>query len=158
MCASTSRFAIHETPWHRYPMSPQFFRRISALMWRWNMVAIPMFMVKRGQCLTHQCKRQCLVLHQTTHVVDAIITNPLDKQQQLVIQQDESARRRTQLAATLESRRGYVFTPPSVEERICQTSGRTLATWVISADPTSPGEVATRQAPREKYLQPNLTT
>ena len=38
-----------------------------------------------------------LAQHQTTHLGDAITTNLIDEQQQLVIQQDESARRRTQL-------------------------------------------------------------
>ena len=48
-------------------------------------------------------------------VGDAIITNPLDEQQQLTIQREESAQRRMQLAATLEGRRGYLFTPLGVE-------------------------------------------
>ncbi|CAI5733685.1 unnamed protein product [Peronospora destructor] len=96
--------------------------------------------------------------HQTLIVGDAIITNPLDEQQQLAIQREESAQRRMQLAATLEGRRGYLFTPLNVEERIRQTTGRSLATWAIGAEPTSSDEVASRQALRERYLQPHLTT
>ena len=81
-----------------------------------------------------------LAQHQTPHVGDAIITTPLDEQQRLVIQQEERAWRRTQLAATLEGRRGYVFTPPSVEERIRQTVARSMAMWVSGAETTVPGE------------------
>ena len=51
-----------------------------------------------------------------------------------------------------------MFTPPSVEELIRQTAGRSLVTWVIGAELSSPGEVASRQALREKYLQPHWTT
>ena len=63
-----------------------------------------------------------------------------------------------QLAATLEGRRGYCFTPLGVEERIRQTTGCYLDTWASGADPTSPYEVASRQVLRERYLQPYLTT
>ena len=42
-----------------------------------------------------------LAQHQTLNVGNTIITNPLDEQQQLIIYQEESARRRTQLAAAL---------------------------------------------------------
>ena len=52
-----------------------------------------------------------LPLHQTPLVGDAIITNPIDEQQQLELHHEESAQRRMQLAATLEGRRGYLFTP-----------------------------------------------
>ena len=99
-----------------------------------------------------------LAPHQSFDADGNIITNPLDEQQQLVIQRDESARRRRQLAATLEGHRGYVFTPPSVEERIRQTTGRSLATWAIGAEPTTPDEVASRQVLREKYLEPHVMT
>ena len=61
-----------------------------------------------------------LAPHQTPIVGDAIITNPLDEQQQLALQHEESAQRRRQLAATLEGRHGYLFTPLGLEERIRQ--------------------------------------
>ena len=96
--------------------------------------------------------------HHATDAGEHIITNPLDEQQELVIQQEESAQRRMQLAADLEGRRGYQFTPLDVEERIRQTTGRSLATWAIGAEPTSSDEVASRQALRERYLQPHVTT
>ena len=47
-----------------------------------------------------------------------------------------------QLTATLECRRGYLFTPLGVKERIRQTTGRSLAAWAIGAEPTSLDEVA----------------
>ena len=49
-----------------------------------------------------------------------------------------------QLAATIEGRRGYLFAPLGVEKLIGQTTGRSLATWAIGAEPTSSDEVASR--------------
>ena len=57
---------------------------------------------------------------------DAIITNPLDEQQELAVQREESAGRHAQMVTTLRNQRDYVFTPPSVEERLRQTTGRSL--------------------------------
>ena len=79
--------------------------------------------------------------HQTPIVGDAIITNPPDEQQQLAIQQEESAQRRMQLAATFDGRRGYLFTLLGVEERIRQITGHSLATWAIGAGISSSDEV-----------------
>ena len=62
---------------------------------------------------------------------DAIITNPLDEQQELAVQREESARRHSQMVTTLRNQRDYVFTPPSVEERLRQTTGQSLATWTL---------------------------
>uniref|UniRef100_A0AAV1UY12 Uncharacterized protein n=1 Tax=Peronospora matthiolae TaxID=2874970 RepID=A0AAV1UY12_9STRA len=66
---------------------------------------------------------------------ETIITNPLDMQQQLLVQREEKAQRHVQMATTLERQRDYVFTPPSVEERLRQAAGQTLATWVIGHGP-----------------------
>uniref|UniRef100_A0AAV1VAG0 Uncharacterized protein n=1 Tax=Peronospora matthiolae TaxID=2874970 RepID=A0AAV1VAG0_9STRA len=46
------------------------------------------------------------------------ITDPLDEQQHLLVQQEENAQRCVQMAATLERQRDYVFTPLSVKERL----------------------------------------
>uniref|UniRef100_A0AAV1USY5 Uncharacterized protein n=1 Tax=Peronospora matthiolae TaxID=2874970 RepID=A0AAV1USY5_9STRA len=62
------------------------------------------------------------------------------------------------MGATLERQRDYVFTPPSVEERLRQAAGQTLATWVIGHGPKSPEEVVSCQARRKRYLEPHLTT
>uniref|UniRef100_A0AAV1UXX5 Uncharacterized protein n=1 Tax=Peronospora matthiolae TaxID=2874970 RepID=A0AAV1UXX5_9STRA len=62
------------------------------------------------------------------------------------------------MTATLERQRDYVFTPPSVEERLRQAAGQTLATWVIGHGPKTPEEVVSCQALRERYLEPHLTT
>ena len=35
------------------------------------------------------------------------------------------------MVMTLKNQRAYVFTPLSVEERLRQTTGQTLATWTI---------------------------
>uniref|UniRef100_A0AAV1UDA6 Uncharacterized protein n=1 Tax=Peronospora matthiolae TaxID=2874970 RepID=A0AAV1UDA6_9STRA len=79
-----------------------------------------------------------------------IITNPLDEQQQMLVQQEENAQRHVQMAATLERQCDYVFTPPSVEERLRQAAGQTLATWVIGHGLKTPEEVVSFQALRER--------
>uniref|UniRef100_A0AAV1TL79 Uncharacterized protein n=1 Tax=Peronospora matthiolae TaxID=2874970 RepID=A0AAV1TL79_9STRA len=89
---------------------------------------------------------------------ETIITNPLDEQQKLLVQREENAQRYAQMTATLERQRDYVFTPPSVEERLRQAAGQTLATWVIGHGPKTPEEVVSYQALREMYLEPHLTT
>uniref|UniRef100_A0AAV1VGJ8 Uncharacterized protein n=1 Tax=Peronospora matthiolae TaxID=2874970 RepID=A0AAV1VGJ8_9STRA len=62
------------------------------------------------------------------------------------------------MAATLERQRDYVFTPPSVEERLRQAAGQKLATWVTGHEPKTPEEVVSCQVLRERYLEPHLTT
>uniref|UniRef100_M4BH06 Uncharacterized protein n=1 Tax=Hyaloperonospora arabidopsidis (strain Emoy2) TaxID=559515 RepID=M4BH06_HYAAE len=99
-----------------------------------------------------------LAPHSTPGSDDVIITNLLDEQQKLTVQRDESARRHAQMATTLENQRDYVFTPLSVEERLSQTTNQTLAAWTIGPGATSPEEVASGQARREKYLEPYLKT
>uniref|UniRef100_A0AAV1U4M4 Uncharacterized protein n=2 Tax=Peronospora matthiolae TaxID=2874970 RepID=A0AAV1U4M4_9STRA len=81
---------------------------------------------------------------------ETIIANPLDEQQQLLVQREENAQRYVQMAATLERQLDYVFTPPSVEERLRQAAGQTLATWVIGHGPKTPEEVVSCQALRER--------
>uniref|UniRef100_A0AAV1VK44 Uncharacterized protein n=1 Tax=Peronospora matthiolae TaxID=2874970 RepID=A0AAV1VK44_9STRA len=89
---------------------------------------------------------------------ETIIANPLDEQQQLLVQREENAQRYAQMTATLERQRDYVFTPPSVEERLRQAAGQTLATWVIGHGPKTPEEVVSCQGLRERHLEPHLTT
>uniref|UniRef100_A0AAV1UT00 Uncharacterized protein n=1 Tax=Peronospora matthiolae TaxID=2874970 RepID=A0AAV1UT00_9STRA len=89
---------------------------------------------------------------------ETIITNPLGELQQMPVQRDENALRYVQMAATLERQRDYVFTPPSVKERLRQAAGQTLATWVIGHGPKTPEEVVSCQALRERYLEPHLMT
>uniref|UniRef100_A0AAV1UN73 Uncharacterized protein n=1 Tax=Peronospora matthiolae TaxID=2874970 RepID=A0AAV1UN73_9STRA len=62
------------------------------------------------------------------------------------------------MATTLERQRDCVFTLPSVEERLRQAAGQTLATWVIGHGPKTPEEVVSCQALHERYLEPHLTT
>uniref|UniRef100_A0AAV1UEL9 Uncharacterized protein n=1 Tax=Peronospora matthiolae TaxID=2874970 RepID=A0AAV1UEL9_9STRA len=62
------------------------------------------------------------------------------------------------MGLTLERQRDYVFPPPSVEERLRQAAGQTLATWVIGHGHKTPKEVVSCQALRERYLEPHLTT
>ena len=77
---------------------------------------------------------------------DAIIYNPLDEQQQLTVQREESTRLHAQMVTTLENQRDYVFTPLSVEERLRQTTGQSLATWTIGPGASSAEEVESGQA------------
>ena len=49
---------------------------------------------------------------------EVIVTNPLDEQQELASQQEESARRHAQMVTTLRNQHDYVLTPPSVDERL----------------------------------------
>uniref|UniRef100_A0AAV1TDF6 Uncharacterized protein n=1 Tax=Peronospora matthiolae TaxID=2874970 RepID=A0AAV1TDF6_9STRA len=99
-----------------------------------------------------------LAQHLTPGSDETTITNPLDEQQQMLVQREKIAQRHAQMVTTLERQRDYVFTPPSVEERLRQAVGQTLTTWVIGRGPKTPQEVITFQAHRERYLEPHLTT
>uniref|UniRef100_M4BDB4 Uncharacterized protein n=1 Tax=Hyaloperonospora arabidopsidis (strain Emoy2) TaxID=559515 RepID=M4BDB4_HYAAE len=89
---------------------------------------------------------------------DVIVTNPLDEQQELAVQREVSARRHAQMVTTLRNQRDYVFTPPSLEEHLCQTTGQSLATWTIGPVAASDEEGASGRALRDRYLEPYLTT
>ena len=56
-----------------------------------------------------------------------------------------------------KNQRGYVFTPPSVEKSLRQTTGQTFATWTIGPVAASLEEREISQALRERYLEPSLT-
>ena len=60
--------------------------------------------------------------------------------------------------STLKGQRDYVFKPLTVEERLKQSTGQTLLTWGINPEATTPEELATRKALRERYLEPCITT
>ena len=77
-------------------------------------------------------------LHTTPGMVSAIITNPLEEEQEWVLQRRESAQRRSQTISTLESHTDYVFTPLTLEERLRQTTGQALASWIIAPVATTP--------------------
>uniref|UniRef100_A0AAV1UD46 Uncharacterized protein n=1 Tax=Peronospora matthiolae TaxID=2874970 RepID=A0AAV1UD46_9STRA len=62
------------------------------------------------------------------------------------------------MGATFQRQRDYVFTLPSVEERLRQAAGQTLATYVIGHGLKTPKEVVSCQALLERYLEPHLTT
>uniref|UniRef100_A0AAV1T667 Uncharacterized protein n=1 Tax=Peronospora matthiolae TaxID=2874970 RepID=A0AAV1T667_9STRA len=74
--------------------------------------------------------------------------NSLDEQQQLILTQGESNRRLAQMVATLDHQRDYVLTSFSVEERLRQADGQSLATRIFGHRPKSPEEVASGQALR----------
>ena len=93
------------------------------------------------------------VLHVTPSMGSEIIMNPLDEQQERMLQQRESAQRRPQIMATFEIYDDYMFTPFSVEECLRQTVGQPLASWIIAAA-ASPEEVEASRVLREKFLVP----
>ena len=51
-----------------------------------------------------------------------------------------------------------MFSTPDVEQRLRQTEGRSLSTWVIDPEATSSEDIAFRQDLHERYLEPFLTT
>uniref|UniRef100_M4C5I8 Uncharacterized protein n=1 Tax=Hyaloperonospora arabidopsidis (strain Emoy2) TaxID=559515 RepID=M4C5I8_HYAAE len=53
------------------------------------------------------------------------------------------------MVTTLTNQRDYVFTPPSVEERLRQTTGQSLATWTTGPVASSLEEKESGQALRE---------
>uniref|UniRef100_M4BQ79 Uncharacterized protein n=1 Tax=Hyaloperonospora arabidopsidis (strain Emoy2) TaxID=559515 RepID=M4BQ79_HYAAE len=71
----------------------------------------------------------------------AIITNPLDEEPEQMLQQQESAQNRSQIMSTLDSHTDYVFTSLSLEERLRQTTGQSLASWTIDPAANTPEEV-----------------
>ena len=65
-------------------------------------------------------------LHTTPGMGSPIVTNPLNEQQEQVLQERESAQRRTHIMATLAAHSDYVFTPLSIEELLRQNVGQLL--------------------------------
>uniref|UniRef100_M4C4W7 Uncharacterized protein n=1 Tax=Hyaloperonospora arabidopsidis (strain Emoy2) TaxID=559515 RepID=M4C4W7_HYAAE len=88
----------------------------------------------------------------------AIITKSLDEDQEQVIQQRESAQRRSQIMATLEGHTDHVCTPLSLEERLQHTTGQYLASWTIAPAANTPEEVEVGIVLRERYLVPYVMT
>ena len=79
-----------------------------------------------------------LAKHRYTYSRETIITNSLDEHQQLIIHQEESALRRSPADRILKSHFGYVLTTPDVKERLRKTIGRTLSTWTLGSEASSP--------------------
>ena len=96
--------------------------------------------------------------HHATDAGEHIITNPLDEQQELILQREERALRRSHTQTVIQNRSGYVFTTPDVEQRLRQTEGHSLSTWAIGPKATSPEDIAFRKVLNERYLEPFLTT
>ena len=59
--------------------------------------------------------------HHATDAGGRTITNSLDEQQELILQQEERALRRTYTQTVIQNRSGYVFLTPDVEQRLRQT-------------------------------------
>ena len=60
--------------------------------------------------------------------------------------------------ATLESHNDYVITPLSVEERLQQTVGQPLSSWIIALEAPTPEDVEVRRLLRERYMEPYVMT
>ena len=108
--------------------------------------------VKRGETTAPVAQ------HHATDTGERIITNLFDEQQELVLQQEESALRRAQTKRVIQNRFGYVFSIPDVEERLRQTECRSHSIWAIFPEATSPEDIAFRQVLHERYLEPFLIT
>ena len=108
--------------------------------------------VERGETTAPGAQRH------RTYADENIITKPLDEQQELILQRVEKARRRAHTQAVIQNRSGYVFSTPDVEQRLRQTEGRSLATWAIAPEATSPEDIALRKVLHERHLEPFLTT
>uniref|UniRef100_A0AAV1TMH0 Uncharacterized protein n=1 Tax=Peronospora matthiolae TaxID=2874970 RepID=A0AAV1TMH0_9STRA len=78
----------------------------------------------------------------------SIITYPLNEEQQRMLDQAASARRKSDVQTTLQRRSEYTFTPPGVEELIRQASRHTLATWATGPEAKTPAELECRKALR----------
>ena len=96
--------------------------------------------------------------HHATYAGEHIITNPLYEQQELILQREERALRRAHTQTFIQNRSGYVFSTPDVEQRLRQTEGRSLSTWAIGPEATSPEDIAFCNVLNERYLEPFLTT
>ena len=90
--------------------------------------------------------------HRTTDADGNMITNPLDEQQNLTLQREESTLRRARNQGVIQNRSGYVFSTPDVDQRLRRTEGRSLSTWSIVPEATSPEDIAFRQVLHERYL------
>ena len=51
-----------------------------------------------------------------------------------------------------------MFSTPDVEQRLRQTEGRSLSTWAIGPEATSPEDIVFHQDLHERYLEPLLTS
>ena len=60
--------------------------------------------------------------------------------------------------STLESNTEYVFTHLSLEERLLQTTGKSLASWAIGPAANTHEEVEAGRVLHERYLAPYVMT
>ena len=77
--------------------------------------------------------------------LELYITTPLDEQQELILQREESALRYAQTQRVIQNRIGYVSSTPDVEQRLRQMEGRSLSIWAIDPAVTSPEDIVFRQ-------------
>ena len=97
-------------------------------------------------------------LHTTPGMGSTIITNPLDEEKEQVLQQRESAQRRSQIMSTLGSHTDNVFTPLSLKKRLRQSTGQSLASWTIGLTANTIEEVKVVKTLRKRYLVPYVMT
>ena len=72
----------------------------------------------------------------------------------MIIHQESSALRRSQIDVLVKSNCGFVCTTPDVKECLLQTVTRTLMTWAIGPKATPPEEIVFRQAIHARYCTP----
>ena len=93
-------------------------------------------------------------LRDTQGLDPGVITHRLDEQGEEYVMAGALARQRSQTAATLRARLDYLFRPPTVDERLREVARQPLSGWIIGLAVTSPIEIATLDALRERYLTP----
>uniref|UniRef100_A0AAV1T5M5 Uncharacterized protein n=1 Tax=Peronospora matthiolae TaxID=2874970 RepID=A0AAV1T5M5_9STRA len=92
-------------------------------------------------CPERSAATALIALRAMSHMDTSIIINSLDEEQHCMLDQAASARRKSEVLPMFPRHSEHTFTPPSVEELICQASRHTLATWATSPEAKTPTEV-----------------
>ena len=74
------------------------------------------------------------------------------------LREEQRAYRQAKASERLHLHGEYRITPESVEERLRQTTGKSLATWLVGPWATELKEIAKQKALEERYLMPVVTT
>uniref|UniRef100_A0AAV1VC64 Uncharacterized protein n=1 Tax=Peronospora matthiolae TaxID=2874970 RepID=A0AAV1VC64_9STRA len=81
-----------------------------------------------------------------------MLHNTLDEDEAQHLQSVDDRRRQPQIVATADAHSGYLFTPLTVGERIRQTAGQSLATWITGFKAFTATALVERDVLRARYL------
>ena len=93
----------------------------------------------------------------TPNLGSTIVSNPLDEEQERVVRHHQDTLRRAHQRSKAQLHSEYIFTPPTVEQRL-RAVGQSLATWIIGSEVSSAEEVDKRKALDLRYLEPTVFT